>query len=545
MLLSYTKNDGLYRIIEASVRDMLTTQEENGRFSTYTLDTEFTAWDIWGRKYVMLGMTYFFDICKSKELKRRIITALRRHADYIVDHVGDGEGKIDILDTAENIGAMNACSILEPFVKLYELTSDKKYLDFATYLIGKGLCKDTDLVALALGGELYPYQYPVTKAYEMMSCFEGVLEYYKHVGDPNHLLAVERFVDALIKTDYTVVGGSGCEHEFLDNSTRTQTEPATKEVMQETCVTVTLMKLCAKLLLLTGNAKYAEYIERSGFNAMYGSVNNEKQGMKRALVRTWRAGGEVVYIKEHEGFPFDSYSPLYLDSRGTRCGGVQLIGEGRCYGCCVCIGSAGTAIMGLVAVMKGDKGLFVNLYNDCKFKTDAFGERVMLDVRANPYNADKAKIRINGNAQAFSISLRVPSWAESFSVRVNGQNADGTLKDGYFVIDRVWNCDVVEVDLKTKVRMRVINGKIAFTRGPIVLARDSRLGNIEAPLTMSAKDGKSVRAKRVKNSVFDSNVAYEIKTKNGTLMLCDYAQAGKNYDEDSSKITVWHDRAEK
>ena len=104
------------------------------------------------------------------------------------------------------------------------------------------MCKGADIVELCLKKELYPYQFPVTKAYEMMSCFEGVLEYYKHTGDPEHLLAVENFVDMLVKTDYTIIGGAGCKHEFLDNSTLTQTEPASAEVMQETCITVTFMK---------------------------------------------------------------------------------------------------------------------------------------------------------------------------------------------------------------------------------------------------------------------------------------------------------------
>ena len=44
MILAYTKDDGFYRIIEASIRDMLTTQEENGRFSTYVPEKEFTSW---------------------------------------------------------------------------------------------------------------------------------------------------------------------------------------------------------------------------------------------------------------------------------------------------------------------------------------------------------------------------------------------------------------------------------------------------------------------------------------------------------------------
>jgi DUF1680 family protein len=313
--------------------------------------------------------------------------------------------------------------------------------------------------------------------------------------------------------------------------------------MQETCVTVTLMKLLSKLLLLTGKAKYAEYIECSALNAMLGAVNDEGQRMSRTLVRTWREGGEVVYITEHESYPFDSYSPLYHDRRGKRCGGVQIIGEGRTCGCCVCIGSAGTAIAGLFQIMRGEGALYLNLYNDLRFTTEMGGERVRVDVRSNPYEGKDAIIKVQGSGARFTLALRVPSWAEGFAVSIDGERADGEMKDGYLLVDRIWSGSVtVKVRLGAKVRMRVINGKIAFTRGAITLARDTRLGDISAPVAITARDGKAVRARRVRNLAFGTNVAVEIPTRDGTITLCDYAKAGKNFDDENTGITVWQDK---
>ena len=535
-----TKNERLYSVLTATVKDMLTVQDRLGRFSTYTVDKEFHAWDMWARKYVILGMAYYTDICKSKALKERIIKALTRHADYIIDHVGDG--KLSILDTSEVVGSMNSASILEAFVRMHTLTGEKRYLDFSSYIISTGMCKGADLVGLCLEKKLYPYQFPVTKAYEMMSCFEGLLEYYKHTGNPDHLMAVENFVDMLTKTDYTLIGCSGCRHEFLDNSTVTQTEPATQDVMQETCVTVTFIKLCAKLLSLTGNPKYAEYIERSGLNAMYGAVNNENQTMCRTLARTWVEGGRMVIIEDFEAFPFDSYSPLYQDRRGLRLGGTQFIGEGRIYGCCVCIGSAGTAIMGLVPIMKGEDGFYVNLYNDCRFGTELDGENIRLDLKADPYRCDGAKIKIDGKGRRFTVALRVPTWADNYSVTVDGQSVESKMENGYLLINRIWGRERIEISFRAPVKMQVINKKIAFTKGPIALTRDARFGDISGRIDISVRNGKSVRTRRIKNDVFKSNVAFAIKTRDGEITLTDYAKAGKNYDDEGSKITVWMDK---
>ena len=535
-----TKDEALYEAMRETVLDLLTTQDSLGRISTYSTDAEFQGWDMWSRKYIMLGLMYFLDVCKSKALERRIIAAMKRHANYIVKKIGKKRGQRDIFRTSNFWGCLNSCSILEPFVKLYNLTGEKRYFDFSTYLVESGFCEDMNLIELCLSKELYPYQFKHVKAYEMMSCFEGLLEYYKIVGNEEHLRAVEQFVDMVVETDYTIIGCSGCTHELFDNSTVMQTEPAREEIMQETCVTVTFMKLCAKLLVITGKAKYAALIEKSGLNALFGAVNNENQTMEKTQGCAWKDG--VLYFPPHESFPFDSYSPLYYDKRGVRIGGFKLMQDGRSYGCCACIGSAGTAIMSLYTVMHAEDGLCVNMYNDCRFKTDALGERVTLAMFANPYSASGAKINVNGKGQTFTLSLRVPEWAEGFSVSVNGESLDGCASDGYLKITRAWGSDKVKVSFKAPMKLNVRNGKIAFTKGAITLARDERLEDIRVPVSLATvKDGKNMRAKEIKNTVFNSNAAYELTTKNGKITLVDYAQAGKNYDEDNCTITVWQD----
>ena len=107
---------------------------------------------------------------------------------------------------------------------------------------------------LALNSELYPYQYPVTKAYEMMSFYEGLLAYYEVTGEKKYFDAVVRFMDLVEKSDVTIIGCSGCTHELFDNSAVMQTEYH-ENIMQETCVTVTWMRVNRRLFELTGDAK--------------------------------------------------------------------------------------------------------------------------------------------------------------------------------------------------------------------------------------------------------------------------------------------------
>lgn len=524
----------LYDIITASIEDMLTTQEENGRFSTYTIDTEFKGWDMWARKYVMLGFLYYMDVCKDTFLQDRIIMALQKHADYIIDHVGHGENKIEIYNTTNIYGGMNSCSILEPFVKLYEITEEKRYLDFAEYIISTGFSGDQDIIKLCLKKKKYPYEFKHTKAYEMMSCFEGLLEYYTVTGKNDALRAVVNFVDMVLESDYTLIGSCGCTHELFDNSSLKQTEYS-EGVMQETCVTVTLMKLCARLLAVTGDSKYADVIERSGYNALFGAVNSENQSMSRTLGIFWE--GDKAIPVAHEPFPFDSYSPLALGQRAKKIGGFMVMKGGRSYGCCASIGGAGTALFALAAIGRGKDEYFVNLYEDTTYHDDKRGVRIY--VNANLYKRGRARIRIRAKKQT-KLYCRVPQWTTGFSVTVNGQAVECPVENGYAKI-KVKDGDTIMVYMAMMVYRHVLNDKVAFERGPIVFARDERFAeDIKKPIAAPQKSGYTV-AKIVRNEQFHNNETLQLRMRGQTISVCDYASAGKNYDSEKCTIAVWNE----
>ena len=91
----------LYRILTNSVYDIIGTQDSLGRISSYSISNEFRGWDIWCRKYVMLGMEYYIDICKDKKFIKIITDSLQNQADYIISKIGDGDNKTDIFDTSD------------------------------------------------------------------------------------------------------------------------------------------------------------------------------------------------------------------------------------------------------------------------------------------------------------------------------------------------------------------------------------------------------------------------------------------------------------
>ncbi len=524
----YLPDDELYGILYDTVKGLLATQDDEGRITTYTKETEFHGWDMWTRKYVLVGCLYFYEICKDDTFKVTILNALQRHVDYLIEKIG--EGKISILDTSHWYGGLNSSSILEPIVELYKLTGKQKYLEFAEYILHMGGCKGGNLLELAEKGELMPYQYPEVKAYEMMSYFEGALAYYEVTDNERYLHIVEKFVDAVRKSDITIIGCAGCTHELFDNSSQKQTEEtADKAIMQETCVTVTWMRLQERLLRLTGEEKYADGIERSAYNALYGSLN---------------IYGNKQYCAEEQDFldgvPFDSYSPLVNQPRGIGIGGYKKFTEGGYYGCCACIGAAGTGLFPLIGAMKTQNGVVFNGYHSGVVQYESpNGNQVEFTITGDYLKSGEVAIKISMvNREKLSIGLRIPSWSNQPQVRVNG--AVFTAEQGYCNLEREWkNGDEIFLAFHPEVNKVDLNGTSAFIYGNLVLARDEQKEktDINHAFSTITKNGKPM-VQKVKSEI-NETVRFLLNTDMGTVLLTDYASCGKKWTEENARISVW------
>ena len=530
----YTQDEELYVILTDAVRDLMTTKDELGRISTYTVEKEFNGWDMWCRKYVLLGFQYYLDICRDESLRKEIIDVMKDHADYIMSVVGrPSEGKKEITSTSNYWLGLNSSSILEPYVRLYNLTGEQKYLDYASYIVECGGISEGNIFELAYENKLCPFEYPTTKAYEMMSCFEGLLEYYRVTKIEKYKTAVVNFANKVLESDITLIGCSGCIHELFDNSIKSQTATALLDVMQETCVTVTWMKFCHQILCVTGDSHFADAIEISTYNALLGSVNSY--------------GSTNL-----NGFAFDSYAPLFLDIRAVRSGGYQpMDGDVTGYGCCACIASAGTALMGLASVMQGKDGIYTNLYvpgtTTCKTPsgTEFF---LKVDTEYPVKNTVNIFVQKAKGDEEFTLAFRIPSWCKKTEMTVCGEKVD--VKSGtYAAISRKWNC-CDKITLTFDMPMVAVlpplggydeNSKhlIALSKGPLVFARDARMGE-KVDSLVDIKYDENMIVDAIETEIgFDCMCAYKIPQNDGTYFtVCDFSSCGKTWDAESL-MTVW------
>jgi len=557
---SYTKNEKLYEVLKTTILDMINAAEPDGRISSYRKEREFRGWDIWCRKYVLLGMQYFIEICKDDELKNKIIKSMCGQVDYIMSKIGNPEdGKILITSATNHWRGLNSSSLLEPVARLYTITGKQKYLDFASYIVDCGGTEIVNIFDLAYENKFYPYQYPITKAYEMISCFEGLLEFYRITRDEKYKTAIINFADRILESDFTVIGSCGCTHELFDHSTVRQANTTNHRTMQETCVTVTLMKFFYQLHILTGESKYMDAFEISFYNAYLGAVNTEK----------------VINKTIHEKcpnsipipLPFDSYSPLTSGYRGQGIGGLKVMSDNHYYGCCVCIGAAGIGMVPKVNLMNSEDGFVMNLYIPGTVNTEFADKKVSFTTETEYPRLGNVKITVKADGE-FVLKLRNPYWSKTTKAFVNEDEIECT--EGYIIIDRVWkdgDTVTLELDMRTKAiyptpygtqilmtnvlwgdRHYIIpafdeedpiaKNHIALRRGPVMLSQDESLGyNTDTPISVKVENGY-VAAEI--DEVSDKTIlnARIPLTDGQYLPVCDYASAGKTWEEDK-KIAVW------
>jgi DUF1680 family protein len=139
--------------------------------------------------------------------------------------------------------------------------------------------------------------------------------------------------------------------------------------------------------------------------------------------------------------------------------------------------------------------------------------------------------------EVFEIAFRSPSWCDQVCVGVEGMQF--TASEGYVKIKRRWqNGDIVNVLLPMEVKMHKLGGKVAFTRGPIVLARDSAKegsDSISSPIRPMMPSSF-----RLVDAIKDEMVRGYLALENGEeLLLTDYSSCGKKWNSRLANITCW------
>lgn len=535
VIYGYTGDRWLLDKMRLAVDDILSVQGADGEISTAPKEQQPNGSggaDLWERKYVMLGLLEYYRVigycdeewCAPELL--RVKKALSDLLDYTISQVGSEPGKMPILSTGWAFCGIESSSILEPVVKVYNITGKPEHLAFAEYIVREGGCSRENIFEAILSGRS-PYtvggngdpKESIAKAYEMMSCFEGLVEFYRITGREQDRMAALKLQAKLANEEITELGSGGADAPYnlgpgtgeQWNLTRFEQTNPDIDLMMETCVTVTWMKLCLQLLRLEGDSRFADNIERSAYNALIGAL-------------------------KPDGLFFE-YFPRFNGTRNFKVNFSYKVGDFD-LSCCTANGPMGLGLVPFIAFMQSDVGPVVNFFLSGRVR---FG-KMTLDIRSCFPRSGRVSMTIGGGGFfAGNILIRIPCYSNNFRVMLNGEEKPFLTLPGYSGYAAVPGpfSEGMMIDVEFDIKDEMVlsdscsnaagNGMTLLRHGPLVLARDRRITDIDGRVPF---DPHPVLCET------DRREAYLYSCKYGGYEWIDYQSAGGTWDE-KSEFRSW------
>ena len=384
--------------------------------------------------------------------KRNFLDIAIRYADCVCRELGPNEGQT-IRVPGHEITEM-------ALARLYTATGNKKYLDQAKFFLDQR-------GRTATHSEYNQTHLPVTEQDEAVGhavragyLYAGMADVAALTGDSSYINAIDRIWNNITAKKLYVTGGVGATSNgeaFGQNY-----ELPNLTAYCETCAAIANVYVNHRLFLLHGDAKYYDVLERTLYNALIAGVSLD--------------GGSFFYPN-----PLESHGNYHREPW---------------FGCACCPSNICRFIPSLPGYVYAtqDNNLFINLYMSNSASLSLNGKTVELEQQTQyPYDGN-VTIKINKNkAGNFALKIRIPGWARNevspnnlytyadgkqpaYSVKLNGDDVEGTLENGYITLARNWKKGD-EISLSLDMQPRIVKadslvqddrGRVAVERGPLV-----------------------------------------------------------------------------
>ena len=336
-------------------------------------------------------------------------------------------------------------------VKLFEVTGEKKYLDFAGWLLDqRGHGYGSYGNDRTWPAHYYQDEVPVREMSEIsghavrsMYLYCGMSDVAAYTGDTGLTAALDRVWDDVVLRNMYITGGIG--QSASNEGFTTDYSLPNLTAYCETCASVGMVLWNWRMNQFTGDGKYVDVLERALYNG--------------ALAGISLAGDRFFYVNPLESLGNHHRQAWY----GCACCPSQI---------CRFLPSIGNYVYGV-----SKEAMWVNLYMGNTATLKAAGKDITISQETGyPWNGDVAvKVGVKGSVKT-QLRLRIPGWCKAYSLTVNGEAVDPTVDKGYAVIDRKWkDGDVVGLNFEMPVevvaadpRVKEDEGKRAVQRGPVV-----------------------------------------------------------------------------
>jgi DUF1680 family protein len=386
----------------------------------------------------------------------RLLAVARRLADHIDTIFGPDKRQ----------GACGHPQVEMALVELYRCTHEPRYLQLAQFFIDqRGQRKMRGF--RANGPEYHQDHVPVREAQaaaghavRQMYLAAGVSDVCLETGEPALLEAMRRLWDDIASTKLFITGGVGAR--FDGEAFGEPYELPSDQCYCETCAAIGNLMWNWRLLLMTGEARHADLIERTLYNGILSSPSLDGQHYFYVNPLMMRNSGQM----RTSSTPLDSRSYVVRP-------------EWHYVACCP------PNVMRLLASLShylatyDRHGIQIHQYASADIAAElSAGSRAALKMATDyPWNGTIRLTIVEAPGDEWTLRLRIPAWCKAYRLTIDGVAIERrAAPDGYLALTRAWRVGstiVLDLDMQPELmapnpRIDAVRGCLAIQRGPLV-----------------------------------------------------------------------------
>jgi DUF1680 family protein len=452
--LGRAPDDELQSLADEAISLLQAAQQADGYLNSYYQvvepDKKWADLDFGHELYCAGHLTQAAIAFKRAVGDERLLQVVRRFIEHIEMVFGPGKKE----------AACGHPEIEMALVELSRLTGEKHYLHLAQFFVDQRGKKK--MRGIGANGPEYHQDHVAVReaegvaghAVRQMYLANAVADLYMETGEKALLETACRWWDDMTNGKMYITGGIGSRYD-AESFGETYELPA-DQCYCETCAAIGNFFWNWRMLLISGDSRYADLMERLLYNGILSSPGFNGTSffyVNPLMIRD----GKYVRL---------STNP----DEGRKSSGRP---EWHSVACCPPNVMRLWASLPNYFVTGAENNLQIHHYSNMEIYSTP--TRLKLETEY-PWNG-RVKISVNkSEAQPWKLSLRIPGWCQNFSIKVNGLEIRGDSQQGYMTIDRQWKInDVLEVDfalpaflIEADPRIDSVRGCVAIQRGPIV-----------------------------------------------------------------------------
>lgn len=325
--------------------------------------------------------------------------------------------------------------------------------------------------------------------------YTGMAELANKYNDTTLIKACETLFDNIVNQRMYITGaiGSAYEGEAFTKDYHLPNDTA----YAETCASIGLIFFANKMLEINKNSKYVDVIERALYNCVLAGMQLD--------------GKKFFYVNPLEVIPGISKEAVtHHHSLPVRPGW---------FACACCPPNVARLLLSLSSYTWAEDE---NCIYSCLFIGGSYSinENDNIKVETSyPYGNEVKYIFELKNKELVlnkKFAIRVPKWSQEVTIKLNNEDVEYEIKEGFAYIDNdiIKDKDVISLGLDMSIkkiysnqRVSSNNGKVSFMRGPLVYCAEG------------VDNSSSILDKVIKKEATPKELEYDKDKLNGIIQL--------------------------